>query len=81
MAGTVQALAAFADVLEAVGGYESFVRVVLAYRVGNRPDRFEPHAQAPTQALPAPDRPQRPSTKAARPFGLKLQEVPFASTR
>jgi hypothetical protein len=45
VAGTVQALAAFAEVLDTVDGYESFVRVVLAYRVGNRPDRFEPRAR------------------------------------
>lgn len=45
VAGTVQALAAFAEVLGTVAGYESFVRVVLAYRVGNRPDRFEPRAR------------------------------------
>jgi hypothetical protein len=45
VAGTVQALSAFAEVLDTVGGYESFVRVVLAYRVGNRPDRFEPRAR------------------------------------
>ncbi len=45
VAGTVQALAAFAEVLDTADGYESFVRVVLAYRVGNRPDRFEPRAR------------------------------------
>jgi hypothetical protein len=45
VAGTVQALAAFAEVLDTAGGYESFARVVLAYRVGNRPDRFEPRAR------------------------------------
>lgn len=45
VAGTVQALAAFAEVLDTASGYESFVRVVLAYRVGNRPDRFEPRAR------------------------------------
>jgi len=45
VAGTVQALAAFAEVLGTVSGYESFVRVVLGYRVGNRPNRFEPRAR------------------------------------
>jgi hypothetical protein len=45
VAGTVQALAAFAEVLDTASGYESFVRVVLAYRVGNRPDRVEPRAR------------------------------------
>ncbi len=45
VAGTVQALAAFAEVLDTASGYDSFVRVVLAYRVGNRPDRFEPRAR------------------------------------
>jgi Transposase DDE domain len=45
VAGTVQALAAFAEVLGTASGYESFVRVVLAYRVGNRPNRFEPRAR------------------------------------
>jgi len=45
VAGTVQALSAFAGVLGTAGGYEAFVRVVLAYRVGNRPDRFEPRAR------------------------------------
>ncbi len=45
VAGTVQALAAFADVLDTDAGYQAFVRVVLAYPVGNRPDRFEPRAR------------------------------------
>jgi hypothetical protein len=45
VAGTIQALAAFAEVLDSASGYDSFVRVVLAYRVGNRPDRFEPRAR------------------------------------
>ncbi len=45
VAGAVQALAAFAAVLDTDGGYESFARVVRAYRVGNRPDRFEPRAR------------------------------------
>lgn len=45
VAGTVQALAAFAEVLDTAAGYASFVRVVLAYRVGNRPDRVEPRAR------------------------------------
>jgi hypothetical protein len=45
VAGTVQALAAFAKVLDTAAGYASFVRVVLAYRVGNRPDRVEPRAR------------------------------------
>jgi hypothetical protein len=45
VAGTVQALAAFAEVLGTAAGYASFVRVVLAYRVGNRPDRVEPRAR------------------------------------
>jgi hypothetical protein len=45
VAGTVQALAAFAAVLDTDTGYEAFVRVVQAYRVGNRPDRFEPRAR------------------------------------
>ncbi len=54
VAGTVQALAAFAEVLGTASGYESFVRVVLAYRVGNRPDRFEPRA---LKRRPKPYRP------------------------
>ena len=54
VAGTVQALSAFAEVLDTVSGYESFVRVVLAYRVGNRPDRFEPRA---LKRRPKPYRP------------------------
>jgi hypothetical protein len=45
VAGTVQALAAFAEVLGTAAGYEAFTRVVLAYRVGNRPDRVEPRAR------------------------------------
>jgi hypothetical protein len=45
VAGTVQALAALAEVLDTAAGYEAFVRVVLAYRVGNRPDRVEPWAR------------------------------------
>jgi hypothetical protein len=45
VAGTVQALAAFADVLDTAAGYAAFVRVVLAYRVGHRPDRVEPRAR------------------------------------
>jgi hypothetical protein len=45
VAGTVQALAAFAAVLDTDTGYEAFGRVVQAYRVGNRPDRFEPRAR------------------------------------
>jgi hypothetical protein len=45
VAGALQALAAFAEVLDTAGGYESFVRVVLAYRVGDRPDRSEPRAR------------------------------------
>lgn len=45
VAGTVQALAALAEVLDTAAGYASFVRVVLAYRVGNRPDRVEPRAR------------------------------------
>jgi hypothetical protein len=36
---------AFAEVLDTAAGYASFVRVVLAYRVGNRPDRIEPRAR------------------------------------
>lgn len=45
VAGTVQALAAFAEVLGTESGYEAFARVVRAYRVGNRPDRAEPRAR------------------------------------
>lgn len=45
VAGTVQALAAFAEGLDTAAGYESFVRVVVAYRVGNRPDCIEPRAR------------------------------------
>ena len=45
VAGTVQALAAFAEVLDTDTGYQAFVRVVRAYRVGNRPDRVEPRAR------------------------------------
>lgn len=45
VAGTVQALAALAAVLGTADGYAAFVRVVLAYRVGNRPDRVEPRAR------------------------------------
>ena len=45
VAGTVQALAAFAEVLDTDAGYQAFVRVVLAYPVGDRPDRFEPRAR------------------------------------
>lgn len=45
VAGTVQALAAFAEVVDTAAGYAAFVRVVLAYRVGNRPDRVEPRAR------------------------------------
>lgn len=45
VAGTVQALAALAEVLGTANGYGAFVRVVLAYRVGNRPDRVDPRAR------------------------------------
>jgi hypothetical protein len=45
VAGTVQALAAFAEALGTAGGYEPFARMVRAYRVGNRPDRAEPRAR------------------------------------
>ncbi|WP_330591474.1 transposase [Gemmata obscuriglobus] len=45
VAGTVQALAAFAEVLDTEAGYQAFVCVVLAYPVGDRPDRFEPRAR------------------------------------
>jgi Transposase DDE domain len=45
VAGTVQALAAFAEVLGSAAGYEAFARAVRAYRVGNRPDRAEPRAR------------------------------------
>lgn len=45
VAGTAQALAALAGVLGTASGYAAFVRVVLAYRVGNRPDRVEPRAR------------------------------------
>jgi hypothetical protein len=54
VAGTVQALCAFAEVLDTAAGYDSFVRVVLAYRVGNRHDRFEPPA---LKRRPKPYRP------------------------
>ncbi len=58
VAGTVQALAAFAEVLGTAAGYAAFVRVVLAYRVGNRPDRVEPRARKrrpkPYPPLPVP---------------------------
>lgn len=54
VAATVQALCAFAEVLGTAEGYEAFVRVVLAYRVGNRPDRFEPRA---LKRRPKPYRP------------------------
>ena len=42
VAGVVQALAAFAEVLAMGTGYAALVTFVLAYRVGNRPDRVEP---------------------------------------
>jgi hypothetical protein len=45
VAGTVQALTAFAEVLDTDAGYQAFVCVVLAYPVGDRPDRFEPRAR------------------------------------
>jgi hypothetical protein len=45
VAGTIQALMAFAEVLDTPSGYEAFVRVVRAYRVRNRPNRFEPRAR------------------------------------
>jgi hypothetical protein len=45
VAGALQALAAFAEVLDTAGGYQSFARVVLAYRVGDRPDRSGPRAR------------------------------------
>lgn len=45
VAGTAQALVAFAEVLDTACGYEALVRLVSAYRVGNRPDRFEPRAR------------------------------------
>ena len=45
VSGPVQASAAFAEVLGTDSGYQAFVRVVLAYRVGNRPDRVEPRAR------------------------------------
>lgn len=42
VAGVVQGLAAFADLLVSGTGSEVLVRFVLAYRVGDRPDRVEP---------------------------------------
>jgi hypothetical protein len=45
VAATVQALAAFAEVMDTADGYAAFVRVVLAYCVGHRPDRVEPRAR------------------------------------
>ena len=45
MAGAVQGLAAFAEVLAAGTGYDVLVSFVLAYRVGNRPDRAEPRVR------------------------------------
>jgi hypothetical protein len=45
VAGTVQGLVAFAEVLGTARGYEGLVRLVLGYRVGNRPDRSEPRAR------------------------------------
>jgi hypothetical protein len=42
VAGTVQGLAAFAGTLATDTGVEVLVAFVLAYRVGNRPDRVEP---------------------------------------
>lgn len=42
VAGVVQGLAAFAEALAAGTGHEVLVLFVLAYRVGNRPDRVEP---------------------------------------
>lgn len=63
VAGTVQALAAFAEVLGTDSGYGSFVRVVLAYRVGNRPDRFEPRA---LKRRPKPYRPLTVPREQAR---------------
>lgn len=42
VAGTVQGLAAFAEVLATGSGWAVLVSFVLAYRVGNRPDRVEP---------------------------------------
>lgn len=45
VSGTVQALLAFAEVSDTECGYEALVRLVLAYRVHNRPDRVEPRAR------------------------------------
>lgn len=42
VAGVVQGLAAFAEALATGTGCEVLVAFVLAYRVGNRPDRVEP---------------------------------------
>jgi hypothetical protein len=80
VAGAVQALAAFAEVLGTAAGYAAFVRVVLACRVGHRPDRVEPRARAAAETLPTAARPSRRSPKATPGITLTVQEVPFDST-
>lgn len=77
VAGTVQALAAFAKVLDTADGYHSFVWVVLAHRVGNRPDRIDPRAaEATTRTGPAARRTESQRPKTAHTINLRLQEVP-----
>lgn len=83
VAGTVQALAALvAEVLGTAAGYAAFVRVVLANRVGNRPDRVEPRARKRRpKPLPTTRRPTRRCPKTAHGITMTLQEVPFGLTR
>jgi hypothetical protein len=58
VAAVVQGLAAFAAVLAVGAGHGSLLRFVLAYRVGNRPDRVEPRMRKrrpkPYPPLPVP---------------------------
>jgi hypothetical protein len=58
VAGAVQGLAAFAEVLACGTGYEVLLRFILAYRVGDRPDRVEPRMRKrrpkPYPPLPVP---------------------------
>jgi hypothetical protein len=58
VAGVAQGLAAFAEALATGTGYELLLRFVLAYRVGDRPDRVEPRMRKrrpkPYPPLPVP---------------------------
>ncbi len=73
MAGVVQGLAAFAEVLTAGTGYEVLLRFILAYRVGHRPDRVEPRMRK-RRPKPFPEtKPESDSTAHVELSGSAIQ--------